>query len=253
MPRTVEMLYSKREEPKMDVDDLLSRLASGLIEGLDRGVPLPTRLCRSAASALGCDGGAITLAYMHAERVTVATTDDTALTLEEMQEVVGEGPGPDAFTSGTYHRLAYPEGDDTDARWPLLASESLSIISPIVVHALPIPHTRGVLGVLTLYQRDPRGDIDLESGLAVARVVGGALLADGPSDAGANGPWAERAEVHQATGMVLAQLGIPETDALALIRAHAYSHDQSVARSAHAVVTSELSFANTADQEIEAT
>jgi acetylornithine/succinyldiaminopimelate/putrescine aminotransferase len=36
--------------------------------------------------------------------------------------------------------------------------------------------------------------------------------------------------------MVVAQLGIPEADALALLRAHAFSHDQSVSTTARAVV-----------------
>ena len=75
----------------------------------------------------------------------------------------------------------------------------------------------------------PAEQFDVESALVVAKVLTAALLADGPTqhDLG-QGPWAERAEVHQATGMVVAQLGVPESDALALLRAHAYSHDQSV-------------------------
>ena len=67
------------------------------------------------------------------------------------------------------------------------------------------------------------------------------------------GPWSERAEVHQATGMVVAQLGVPETDALALLRAYAYSHDQSVAITAHAVIARILAFSANPDQEIEST
>ena len=60
-------------------------------------------------------------------------------------------------------------------------------------------------------------------------------------------------EMHQATGMVVAQLGVPETDALALLRAYAYSHDQSVATTAHAVITRTLAFSANPDQEIEST
>ena len=88
----------------------------------------------------------------------------------------------------------------------------------------------------------------------MSRVVAAALLADAPSmqEAG-QGPWSERAEVHQATGMVVAQLGVPETDALALLRAYAYSHDQSLAITAHAVITRILVFSANPDQEIEST
>ena len=59
--------------------------------------------------------------------------------------------------------------------------------------------------------------------------------------------------MHQATGMVVAQLGVHEDDALALLRAHAYSHDQSVGHTAHDVVTRHLTFSANPDQEIEST
>jgi hypothetical protein len=237
-----------------DVDDLLTRLAQGLVDGADAGEPLPLRLCRSASRLLACDGGAITMAYTHVERVTLCATDDTALVLEEIQDVVAQGPGPDAFTAGAYARFDLLDVDGPDPRWPLLESDALTALAPMVVHAVPMGEPERVIGVLTLYQRGVGRGIDLDAATVVAQVVGAALLADGPTqhDAG-HGPWAERAEVHQATGMVVAQLGIPERDALALIRAHAYSHDQSVSRSAHAVITTELRFSASPDQEIEST
>ena len=237
-----------------DVDDVVTRLAQGLVQGADEGQPLPLRLCSAAATILGCDGGAITMAYTLVERVTLAATDDTALALEEVQDVVGQGPGPDAFSTGAYSRFDLLDVDGPDPRWPLLESDTLTALAPLVVHSLPMAQGAVVIGVLTLYQRGADREIDLDAALVVASVVAAALVADGPSqhDAG-QGPWSERAEVHQATGMVVAQLGIPEGDALALIRAHAYSHDQSVGASAHAVVTRSLTFSESPEQEIETT
>jgi len=238
-----------------DVDDLLARLAHGLALGAADGLPLPDRLCRAAASTLGCDGGAITIAYTQVERVTLCTTDATARLLEETQDVVGLGPGPDAFTTGAYARFDLLDVDGPDPRWPLLESDSLTALAPLVVHALPMGEGDDrVIGVLTLHQHGVDREIDLEAGLIVSRVVAAGLLADGPSmqEAG-QGPWSERAEVHQATGMVVAQLGVPETDALALLRAYAYSHDQSVSVTAHAVIARILAFSANPDQEIEST
>ncbi len=238
-----------------DVDDLLTRLAQGLVEGNETGVPLPTRMCRAACRILGCDGGAITLAYSRPERVTLCTTDDTALTIEEAQDVIGQGPGPDAFASGAYARLELlPTDDGPDPRWPLLESTALTDLAPVVVHSIPIGEGERVLGVLTMYTRTADHELDLDSAVTVAQVLAAGLLADGPTQHEAGqGPWSERAEVHQATGMVVAQLGVAEEDALALIRAHAYSHDQSVTRSAHAVVSHELTFSASSEQEIEST
>ncbi len=237
-----------------DVDDLLTRLARGIVRGVDRGVPLPDRLCAAAAELLGCDGGAITMAYTLVERVTLCATDDTALVIEETQDVIGQGPGPEAFVTGEYQRLDLVDVDGPDVRWPLLDADALSALAPLVVHALPLGEGEHVIGVVTLYQLGTGRELDLDAALVVARVLTAALLADGATqhDVG-HGPWGERAEVHQATGMVVAQLGLPENDALALLRAHAYSHDQSMAHTAHAVVTRQLTFSETPDQEIEST
>lgn len=239
-----------------DVNQLLAGLAQNLAIGAAQGLPLPDRLCRAASSALGCDGGAITLAYTHVERVTLSTTDEVALMLEQIQDVVGQGPGPDAFTGGVYCRYDLLPTAGKDPRWPLLESESLTALAPLVVHAIPMGGggKEPVVGVLTLHQLGRDRDIDVSGALVVARVVMAALVGDAHSMCDTSeGPWSERAQVHQATGMVVAQLGLPEADVLALLRAHAFSHDQSLARTARSVIERQLEFSANPDQEIEST
>jgi hypothetical protein len=237
-----------------DVDDLLARLGHRLARAAATDRPLPERLCRAAADLLDCDGGAITIAYTHLERVTLCTTDDTALRVEETQDVIGQGPGPQAYTTGQYVRLDLLDVGGPDPRWPLLESTALTSLAPIVVHAIPMRESQGVVGVLTLYQRGTSQNIDLDAAVVVARVTAAALLADSRSmlEAG-QGPWAEREEVHQATGMVLAQIHLPEQDTLALLRAHAYSLDQSLGQTAHDVTTGKLTFTANQDQGIQST
>ena len=194
------------------------------------------------------------MAYTRPERVTLAATDGTAQILEEAQDVTGQGPGPEAFAAGAYRQMVLTDENDVDSRWPLLRFDGVPDLAPVVVHAVPLTSAGSVVGVLTLYRRGTDGHLDLEAAEVVARAVTAALVADAPTPLDAqSGPWSERAEVHQATGMVVAQLGIPEEDALALLRAHAYSHDQSVGRSALAVVTRQLRFSASPDQEIEST
>ncbi|GAA4404380.1 GAF domain-containing protein [Fodinibacter luteus] len=238
-----------------DVDVLLLRLAQGVVRDVERGVPLPVRLCRAAVDILECDGAAMTLAYTHLERVTLCATDDTALAIEETQDVLGQGPGHDAFRTRAYVRLdLMPEDAGPDPRWPLLKSEELSALAPVVVHALPMGEGSGTIGVLTLYRRGRDADLDIAAGLLVAQVLAAALLADAPTlERAGYGEWSDRALVHQATGMVVAQLGLPVADALALIRAHAYAHDHSVGETAREVVDHELTFSGSPDEDIEST
>jgi ANTAR domain len=239
----------------MGRDAILARLASGVIAGAAQGVELPTRLCRSAVNILECDGGAITFAYTRPERVTLCTTDDTARQLEDLQDVLGEGPGATAFEEGTYHCIdLVPDALESSARWPIFEDAALQQLGALRIHALPMqPRTRTV-GVLTLYQRQANGDLQVEDARFLSDAVGAALLADAPTQHEAGqGPWTERAQVHQATGMVVAQLGIGTDDALALMRAHAYSHNESLSATAHQIVTRVISFTESTDQGIEST
>ena len=72
----------------------------------------------------------------------------------------------------------------------------------------------------------------------------GAAAPGGDRDAGG---WLEhafghRAEIHQATGMVLVQLGVSATDALACLRGYAFVHRRLLLDVARGVVERRLVF-----------
>ena len=209
-------------------------------EGSDQ--PLPLRLSRAAAAILGADGAAITLCYTETTRLTVCATDEIAARLEDLQDVLGEGPGPDAYSTGRMVRAAL--GDRAARRWPAFAAAAQAELGLVAISAIPIQPGIDVLGVLTLYQR-PARPLEKEPTVAqfVADTLGAALLRDGglQEDMG-NGPWSTQAQVHQAAGMVIAQLGVGPDDALALLRAHAYADGASMATIARAVVERRLDF-----------
>ena len=56
------------------------------------------------------------------------------------------------------------------------------------------------------------------------------------------GMWTNRAEVHQATGMILAQLEVPAHEAFVRLRAHAFATRRSLADVARDVVARRLGF-----------
>jgi hypothetical protein len=210
----------------------------------DQLLPLPVRLCQACAEVLDADGGAITLSYTDPSRVTLCATDEVAARLEDLQDVLGQGPGPDAYNSGETV-VAELAGDDLAGPWLMLADAARAALGfAATVYAVPIRPEADLLGVLTLYQASPRGlALDLGSVEFLAAALGAALLRDPNSQTELSpGPWATRAQIHQATGVVVAQLGIAPDDALALLRAHAYAHDATLDAIAAEVMARRLDF-----------
>jgi hypothetical protein len=115
--------------------------------------------------------------------------------------------------------------------------------------ALPLQWGAVNLGVLDLYRIASGGLSDLQrrDALAAADLVALIMLGQ-RTDPGEDGDgWPDlvlgtRTEIHQATGMVLVQLGISATDALARLRAHAFSHQRLLIDVARDVVTRRLVF-----------
>jgi ANTAR domain/GAF domain len=216
-----------------------------MIAGSASVQPLPLRLCLACVRLADADGGAITLAYTRTERVTLCVTDETAARLEDLQDVLGQGPGPDAYRTG--QTVTASLGESAAGRWPMFTQAAQAAVGQAALYSFPIRPDGEVLGVLTLYQAAPRPlRYELAELQFLAGALGVALLRDPGSrtDAGI-GPWSSRAQVHQATGMVVAQLGIGPDDALALLRAHAYAHTTSLEVIAGQVLSRHLDFTTT--------
>lgn len=222
---------------------VLAQLARAMVSHADVG-PLPLRWCHACVDILGATGGAITLAYTRPERVTLCVTDQTAARLEDLQDVVGQGPGPDAFAE---ERIVTAVLDSAESRWPMFTEAARVALGDLAMTAVPIRPDGRVLGVLTVHL-PASGLIEQSVAQFLADALGAALLRDPDSQTELRpGPWSGRARVHQATGMVVAQLKINPEDALVLLRAHAYAHDVSLDEVARQVVDLALDFAITDD------
>jgi hypothetical protein len=202
------------------------------------------RLCRSTTSLLGADGGAITLAYTGPNRVTLCVSDERAARLEDLQDLLGEGPGPTAYRTGRRVHLLVGGGD---LRWPRFEASAHESLGAVNVHAIPIRPDRRTLGVFTCHL--PAGQallLGMSTVQFLVDAVGVALLRDpraqSVGDGADDGPWSSRSRIHQATGMVVAQLGIQPDDALALLRAHAFAKDATLDQVAASVTERVLDF-----------
>jgi hypothetical protein len=230
----------------LDRTTLLARLARLIAED-DAGLPLETRLCRAYLAIMDGHGAALTVAYTRPERVTLCTTDDIAARLEDLQDVLGEGPGPTAYVS---EEIVAVDLCAETGRWPLFTEAARNIPGTAALYAVPMrPWNDGVIGVLTVHQ-DSIELLDREQAQFLANAIGAALVKDPPVESDLrSGPWSARSQVHQATGMVVAQLRIGPEDALALLRAHAFTHDTTLAAVAEQITSRRLQFTDDAESE----
>lgn len=231
----------------LDRTTLLARLARLIaVDAIDQ--PLETRLCRAYLSMMGGNGAAITLSYTLPDRVTLCATDDLAARLEDLQDVLGEGPGPTAYQTAT---MAVADLRSEQGPWPLFTDAARAIPSEDLLYAVPMSPGPGVIGVLTVHQEATTDLPDQEHAQFLANAIGAALIKDPPPFESElrSGPWSARSGIHQATGMVVAQLRISPDDALALLRAHAFSHNLTLAAVADLIRGRRLHFSDDAESE----
>jgi hypothetical protein len=215
-----------------------------------RGAPVSVaHVCAAAVAGIGVDGAGVTVMTSPTVRDTVHATDRVAGELEEWQLTYGQGPCLDAFTGGGPVLVADLHSAESAARWPVFTPAALDS-GAHAVFALPLQVGAIRVGVLDLYRTTPGrlSPHELADALAFADTAGMLLLdtAAGAQPDTADLAWqrddptAHQAQVHQATGMILAQLGISATAAFARLRAYAYAHDRRLGDVARDIVERRL-------------
>lgn len=226
----------------MESDELLERLTAAVVSSRGQD-PLSTRLCVAYQRLAGADASALTVNYASSNRITLCATTELAVRLEDLQDVVGEGPGHSAAESGQIEICMVPAGPSP--RWSMFVDAAEEVTASTTIHAVPMQPEGHVFGVITLYETPRRSrplDLQRHELQFLADVVGAALLHDPDAAEAEEGPWSSRAMVHQATCMVVAQLGIPPDDALAILRAHAYAQQATLSEISAAVVERRIRF-----------
>jgi len=211
-----------------------------------------TSLCDPFLDLFPIAGASLSLLAGPVGQSTICASSSIAVRLDELQFDLGEGPCWQALRSRR-PVLAPNLREGVYSDWPVFASavthdqdaaEVTSMFAfPMVVGSLDI-------GAVDLYSTSPqtmtRSDVSDASALAsvAAWQVLRRVLEEQQFDADVDNAASRtsRREVHQATGMVLAQLNVSADDAALLLRAHAFSSGRSVRDVATDVVERRLDF-----------
>ncbi|GAA2027680.1 GAF domain-containing protein [Pseudokineococcus marinus] len=220
---------------------ILAEVAGGGVDVAE----LPGALVARCAAALPITGVGLMLMTDAGPAGTVAASDGPAGALEELQFTLGEGACVDCSRTGRPVLVADLAAQGP-GRWPAFTGEALAA-GVAAVFALPLRVGGIRLGVLDLYREvtGPLAGSDLAEALAFADAATAVLLhlqSHTPEGETALGPQTipvldDRAQVHQATGMVSVQAGVSLASALLLLRARAFATGRPVADLAHDVLT----------------
>ncbi|HUR23426.1 MAG TPA: GAF and ANTAR domain-containing protein [Acidimicrobiales bacterium] len=218
-------------------------LAAGTTPGLET-----RRLCQVCAEVTGMSGAGIMVISGDLPRGSICTTNEVSALVEQLQFELGEGPCVDA-----YHQdrpILEPDlAEPATPRWLAFAGPALDA-GVRAVFGFPMRVGVVRLGALNLYCDRPGSLTDDQhaDALAVADVAAQAVVAmQAHAEPGGLAHELEAGGdfqyvVHQASGMVAAQLDVSVGQALVRLRAYAFGNDRSLAEVAEDVVGRRLRF-----------
>lgn len=207
------------------------------------------RLCATCVALLDVDAATLSLVFSGDNSGTFGASDAPARTYDEVQFTLGEGPCLDSVANRCI--VAVPELSG-EPRWQAYTRTMLGHDIHSVC-AIPVVLGGQHVGALNVYRHraGPLRKNEMIAALMAAELAEmplldllSAELATGWSDPD-SGLWAElgaltRTEVNQATGMLVAQLGVEPAEALARLRAHAYATGSSAIDTARAILARDV-------------
>ena len=217
--------------------------------------PDNAQLCAPFLDLLPVTGASVSVFGGSMHETLLFASDAVSARLDELQFDLGEGPRWEALR--TRLPVLLPDLQSEDHRsWPVFG-KAIAGTSAAALFVFPLTIGAIDIGVVELYKTSPwtlsRSDqltaatlADKTSWAVLRQLLNDHTAADNGS-APANYAISRR-EIHQATGMVLAQATLSATDALLLLRAHAFASGRTVAETARDVVTRDLDFSPPAER-----
>lgn len=205
-------------------------------------------LCAPFVTELKVTGATISVSAHHGRQSSVCASGGLAAQLDTLQFELGEGPRREVLASRS--AVLCPDvAEVKDSSFPVFleAAKGLGVES---MFAFPMLMGAALVGVVDLYctrARPADSEFVARAMLMTGRVAGAAVqraLHSAENHRSDESPMAPalRREVHQATGMIISQLGITATEAFSRLQGHAFASEKRIEDIAHDVVSRTLTF-----------
>jgi len=217
------------------------------LDALERSAEHPSTLSVPFVEMFPITGAAVSTVGSLIGSETVSASDAVAAELDELQFDLGEGPCWDAMNSGQ-PVLEPTIRSNPRTRWPAF-TPALDGTPVNSLFAFPLRLGTLRIGAVDLYSVHP---VELDAtqtrqastmAQAVSRHVLRRALDEIGGDYDDTGNAYSRRLIHQATGVVLAQLRLPPEDARLVPQGHAFATNRSMMEVAQDVLDRKLNFA----------
>jgi hypothetical protein len=220
-------------------------LVRRLVNAQPADMGLLRRICFAAVEALSASGSGISVMTADGIRGVCAASDPVSERVEELQFTLGEGPCIDAFAARR-PVLTADLSAGGDRRWPVYtpAAQDAGVRA---VFAFPLQVGAARLGVMDVFRdrTGPMSGTELQLAFTFAELTVEVLLDLQQGEAAADDDATfldvgRRAELFQAQGMVMMQLGVSIGEALVRMRAYAFAENRRIEDVAHDIVQRRL-------------
>jgi len=210
-------------------------------------------LCGPFVEQLPITGASISVFDTQGRQSTICTSDPIAARLDELQFELGEGPQWEAFRRAV--PVLHPDLHGATPVVSLLFGQALLSLPVRALFAFPMLVGAAAVGVVGLY-RSTRGALDPEALQLAARLTERATIpavsnamqtAQTDGDSASSTAPTMRREVHQATGILLVELGLTADESFAQLRAYAFAAQRPIREVARDVVERRLDFRDLRD------
>ena len=224
----------------------MSGAFAAAMDALERSGETPAGFCRPFLDVLPVSGASVSTVGELLGSETLSASDELAARLDELQFDLGEGPCWDAMATGRPVLEPDVRGRPL-AAWPAFSAAIIHAdISSIFAFPLAVGPLR--MGAVDLYSIAPV-ELDRRQARqadAMAAVVGRHVLRQALNavehDGDDTGNAYSRRLIHQATGVVLAQLDLSADDARLVIQGYAFAASQSMKEVAQDILDGRLNF-----------